>query len=127
MDLEGPICLIDDIQIFGKTQEEHNATLIKVLEKLQTVSLTLDSSKSEFSQSQVKFLGQVINSPCKGLLLNLVPISHWWIINHTEVWSYHSQTTSYVSNVLGSSICKNALVLSESDYIPCTKVELSLP
>ena len=57
MDLEGPICLIDDVYIFSKTQEEHNARLIKVLEKLQTVSLTLDSSKCEFSQSQVKFLG----------------------------------------------------------------------
>ena len=28
---------------------------------------------------------------------------------------------------LGSSICKNALVLSGSGYISCTKVELSLP
>lgn len=57
MDLEGPICLIDDVYIFSKTQEEHNAWPIKVLEKLQTVSLILDSSKCEFSQSQVKFLG----------------------------------------------------------------------
>ena len=61
-DLEGAICLIDNVLIFGKTQEEHDARLIKVLEKLQTVGLTLNHSKCEFSQSQVKFLGQVVNS-----------------------------------------------------------------
>ena len=64
-DLEGAICLIDDILIFGRTQEEHNARLIKVLEKLQTVGLTLNSNKCEFSKPQVKFLGQVIN--CQGV------------------------------------------------------------
>ena len=44
-DLEGAICLIDDILIFGKTQEEHDAKLTKVLDKLQTVGLTYNSSK----------------------------------------------------------------------------------
>ena len=35
-DLEGTICLIDDILIFGKTQEEHDAWLIKDLDKLHS-------------------------------------------------------------------------------------------
>ena len=61
-DLEGAICLMDDVLIFGKTQEEHDTWLIKVVEKLQIVGLTLNRSKCEFSQSQVKFLGQVVNS-----------------------------------------------------------------
>ena len=61
-DLEGTICLIDNILIFGKTQEEHDAWLTKVLEKLQTVGLTLNSNKCEFSKSQIKFLGQVRNN-----------------------------------------------------------------
>ena len=61
-DLEGAICLIDDVLIFGKTQEEHYARLKKVLEKLQTVGLPLNHNKCEFSQSQVKFLGHVVNS-----------------------------------------------------------------
>ena len=61
-ELEGTICLIDDILIFGKMQEEYDAWLIKVLEKLQTVGLTLNDSKCQFSKSQVKFLGQIVNS-----------------------------------------------------------------
>ena len=61
-DLEGAICLIDDVLIYGKTQEEHDTRLTKVLQKLQAVGLTLNSNKCEFSKSQVKFLGQVINS-----------------------------------------------------------------
>ena len=61
-DLEGAICLIDDVFMFGKTQEEHYARLKKVLEKLQTVGLPLNHSKCEFSLSQVKFLGRVVNS-----------------------------------------------------------------
>ena len=55
-DLEGAICLIDDILIFRKMQEEHDVWLTKVLDELQTVGLTYNSSKYEFSQSQVKFL-----------------------------------------------------------------------
>ena len=33
-DLEGAICLIDDVMIFGKTQQEHDSRLTKVLERL---------------------------------------------------------------------------------------------
>ena len=61
-DLEGAICLIDDVFMFRKTQEEHYARLKKVLEKLQTVGLPLNHNKCEFSQSQIKFLGHVVNS-----------------------------------------------------------------
>ena len=61
-DLEGTICLIDNTLIFGKKREENDAQLIKVLGKLQTVGLPLNSNKCEFSKSQIKFLGQVVNS-----------------------------------------------------------------
>ena len=61
-DLEGAVCLTDIVLIFGKTQKEHDAWLIKVVEKLQTMGLTLNHSKCKFFQSQVKFLGQIINS-----------------------------------------------------------------
>ena len=39
-DLDGAICLIDDILIYRKTQEEHNTRLTKVLEKFQAVGLS---------------------------------------------------------------------------------------
>ena len=43
-DLEGAICLIDDILIYEKTQEEHDARLTKVLEKLQAVGTATNAN-----------------------------------------------------------------------------------
>ena len=48
-DLEGSIYLIGDVLIFRKTQEEHDALLSKLLEKLQTVGLTLNHRKINVS------------------------------------------------------------------------------
>ena len=39
----------DDILIFGKTREEHDVALKKVLAKLQEAGLTLNKEKCEFS------------------------------------------------------------------------------
>ena len=59
--LEGVICLIDDVLVFGKDDTEHNSCLTEVLERLQTVGVTLNQAKSAFRQSSVKFLGRVIS------------------------------------------------------------------
>lgn len=56
-DLEGVICLIDDILIYGKTQEEHDERLLAVLNRLEEAGLTLNREKCEFSRREVKFLG----------------------------------------------------------------------
>ena len=55
--LEGVVCLIDDILVHGKTQQEHDERLYAVLERLVKVGLTLNKKKCAFSQKQVKFLG----------------------------------------------------------------------
>lgn len=60
-DVEGTVCLMDDILVHGKSQEEHDRRLITVLQRLQDAGLTLNERKCEFSQSQVKFLGQIID------------------------------------------------------------------
>ena len=60
-DLEGVVCLIDDVLVHGKSQEEHDHRLKKVLERVKQVGLTLNVDKCEFSKSCIKFLGQVIN------------------------------------------------------------------
>ena len=60
-DLEGVVCLIDDVLIHGKTQEEHNHRLRKVLERIKQVGLTLNADKCEFSKRRIKFLGQVVD------------------------------------------------------------------
>ena len=47
--------------VHGKSQEEHDHRLKKVLERVKQVGLTLNVDKCEFSKSCIKFLGQVIN------------------------------------------------------------------
>ena len=58
--LEGVVCQIDDILVFGKDQEEHQRRLAKVLERLESANVTLNSNKCEFNKTSVKFLGYVM-------------------------------------------------------------------
>ena len=46
-DLEGVICLVDDVLITGRTQEEHDQRLRAALLRLQRVGLTLGPEKCE--------------------------------------------------------------------------------
>ena len=47
-DMEGVVCLIDDILIFGKDQQEHDDHLYAVMKRLQEAGLTLNWAKCEF-------------------------------------------------------------------------------
>ena len=60
-DLEGVVCMMDDVLVHGGTREEHNQRLDNVLQRMSDVGMTLNRQKCHFSQSQVKFLGQIIN------------------------------------------------------------------
>jgi len=60
-DVEGVVCLMDDVLVHGKSQEEHDRRLMVVLQKLQDAGLTLNQKKCEFSKSRVKFLGQIVD------------------------------------------------------------------
>ena len=57
----GVVCQMDDVLVFGSTQEEHNSRLITVLEKIQNARVTLNPEKCEFSCKKIKFLGHVID------------------------------------------------------------------
>ena len=58
--LEGVVCLIDDILVYGKDEEEHDARLRAVLRRLEE-GLTLNRDKCSFRTNRVKFLGHVID------------------------------------------------------------------
>ena len=60
-DLEGVICLVDDILVSGMTQEEHDHRLTAVLSRLQKTGLTLNVDKCEINKRSVKFLRQLID------------------------------------------------------------------
>lgn len=59
--LEGFVCLIDDVLIFGSSREEHDRCLVAVLKRLQEAGATLNSSKCEFHKSSIKFLGHIVD------------------------------------------------------------------
>lgn len=60
--LDGVLCQMDDVLVFGDTQAQHDTRLSTVLERLQEAGVTLRSDKCEFSKRHVKFLGQIIDA-----------------------------------------------------------------
>lgn len=59
-DIDGVLCLLDDILVTGKSKEEHLDRLNAVLTRLQSAGLTLRRDKCHFFEDQVTYLGYVI-------------------------------------------------------------------
>ena len=59
--LEGVVCLVDDILVYGSTQTEHDAHLKAALQHIKQAGLTLSKEKCEFNKSEIKFLGQLVD------------------------------------------------------------------
>ena len=59
--LNGVVCQMDDIFIYGSDQTEHDKRLHTVLAKLQDLGIKLNKKKCEFSKSEIKFFGQILN------------------------------------------------------------------
>ena len=57
--LDGVVCLMDDILVHGKTEQEHDQNLISVLGWIQSAGVTLNEEKSLFGKKLIKFLGQL--------------------------------------------------------------------
>ena len=47
------MCLVDDILVYGSTQEEHDERLKAVLEQIRDADVTLSEEKSEFHLGQL--------------------------------------------------------------------------
>ena len=56
--LPGVTCLLDDIVVFGTTEEEHDLRLDNVLKKLSEAGV--NKAKCSFKQSEIKFLGHIV-------------------------------------------------------------------
>ena len=59
--LNGVVCLVDDILVYGNTQGEHNTHLMAVLQRIKEAGLTLSEDKCKFNQTHIKYLGQIID------------------------------------------------------------------
>ena len=61
-DCEGTVNYIDDIVVFGRTEEEHQKRLEKVMKKLEQSGLTLNKEKCRMNLTEIEFLGFHISS-----------------------------------------------------------------
>ena len=52
---------MDDVLVFGATQEQHNINLMAVLKQLEAAGITLNPAKCKFSKTSVKFLGHLVD------------------------------------------------------------------
>ena len=59
--LDGVLCLMDDVLVFGKDKEEHDERLTQALKKITAAGVTLNPKKCEFGKEQLKFLGHLID------------------------------------------------------------------
>ena len=60
--LPGVLRLMDDVLVFGKNQAEHDTCLEAVLKQIESARVTLNPSKCEFLQTELKCLGHIINT-----------------------------------------------------------------
>ena len=51
----------DDVIIFGRTQDEHDTALIKVMDRLQEKGLTVNKKKCQFNVNEIKFFGVILS------------------------------------------------------------------
>ena len=49
-DLDGVLCLMDDVLVYGTTESEHDDRLNRVLQTMQNVGMTLNKEKCQFSR-----------------------------------------------------------------------------
>ena len=61
-DIPGSINVSDDILIFGRNQETHDASLSAVLERLKEKVLTLNKNKCAFNKGTLEFFGQIFSA-----------------------------------------------------------------
>ena len=52
---------LDDVLVFGRTLEEHNRNLRKVLERIREAGLKLKPKKCLFTQRSVEYLGHIVS------------------------------------------------------------------
>lgn len=64
--LKGIKVFIDDILVFGATQEEHNLRVKAVLKRLKDHGLTINEDKCQIGVQEVNFLGHTLSA--KGIL-----------------------------------------------------------
>ncbi len=78
MNLLEVLVYLDDLIVFGKTLEEHEERLLKVLDRLEESGLKVSLDKCQFCQPRVKYVGHIISE--KGIATvpaKIEAVTHW--------------------------------------------------
>ena len=59
--LEGVVCQMDDVLVFGSSRAEHDVHLLAALKRIDDAGATLNIEKCEFSKTSITFLGHRID------------------------------------------------------------------
>jgi len=59
--LDGVVCQMDDVLVFGCNKTEHDVRLLAVLERIKAAGATLNAQKCEFGKTSITFLGHKID------------------------------------------------------------------
>jgi hypothetical protein len=60
-DFDNVAVYIDDILIWGKTQAEHDATLLKVLQTAKEHNAKFNLTKCKFGKNKISFMGHILS------------------------------------------------------------------
>lgn len=60
-DIQGALNIADDLVVHGKSIEEHDQSLHKVLQRLDEKNLTLNPMKCEYRMDKVVFMGLLLS------------------------------------------------------------------
>lgn len=62
MNLLQVLVYLDDLIVFGKTLQEHEDRLLKVLDRLKEAGLKISLDKCQFGQTRVKYVGHIVSA-----------------------------------------------------------------
>ncbi|KAI3374517.1 hypothetical protein L3Q82_021004 [Scortum barcoo] len=62
MNLLQVLVYLDDLIVFGRSLEEHEERLLRVLDRLEEVGLKLSLDKCQFCQPRVKYVGHIVSA-----------------------------------------------------------------
>ncbi|XP_062541427.1 uncharacterized protein K02A2.6-like [Armigeres subalbatus] len=60
--LEGVIVYLDDVMVWGRTQEEHDIRLAKLLDRLKEYNVLLNKDKCQYNVNELHFLGHNLSA-----------------------------------------------------------------
>ena len=120
--LEGVLCLMDDILVFGKDRAEHDKRLYMAMNQVQQAGVTLNAEKCEFWKDKLTFLGHIVSkqgiSPDPDKLKAIAEIPSPTTV--TELRRFMGMATNWASSLLNwppyLSHCENCSVVNKCGH-----------